>query len=198
MSTQMTDSQQTYSLLEKLKLYPEVVLDEVVNSQRDKLRNLFEQINNPKDDDDIGLMLEDLARNLLESQYLIFNRGRRRCKTGEIDLDFTVKKIEATLFHEFDYLLIVECKNWSKRAGSPELKVFRQKMMEVGAKVSIFFSKQGLTKPANDEVRDAWVVNKMIILVFDNKDLDRIINKSENLYKILNNKYLAVRTSSKE
>jgi hypothetical protein len=64
--------------------------------------------------------------------------------------------------------------------------------------VSIFFSKQGLTKPANDEVRDAWVVNKMIILVFDNKDLDRIINKSENLYKILNNKYLAVRTSSKE
>jgi hypothetical protein len=95
-------------------------------------------------------------------------------------------------------LLIVECKNWSKRAGSPELKVFRQKMMEVGAKVSIFFSKQGLTKPANDEVRDAWVVNKMIILVFDNKDLDRIINKSENLYKILNNKYLAVRTSSKE
>ncbi len=193
----MTDSQQTYSLLANLQLYPEAELDATVNSKREKLKNLFQQLNNPKDDD-IGLILEDLARHLLESRYLTFNRARRRCKTGEIDLDFTVRRIEATLFYEFDYLLIVECKNWSKKAGSPELKVFRQKMMEVGAKVSIFFSKQGLSKPANDEVRDAWVVNKMIILVFDNKDLDRIINKSENLYKILNNKYLAVRTSSKE
>jgi Holliday junction resolvase-like predicted endonuclease len=191
-------SQHDFSLYDRLRLYPELVLNETVNSQRDKLRNLLEQINNPKNNDDIGLMLENLARNLLESPYLKFNRERRRCKSGEIDLDFTVKKFPTTLFDEFDYLLIVECKNWNKKAGASDLRIFRDKMREVGAKVSIFFSKQGITQPANIVIRDSWLVDKQIMLGFDAKDLDRIINKSENLYKMLNDKYFAVRTSSKE
>jgi len=191
-------SQQDFSLYDRLRLYPEIVLDEVVNKERDKLKKLLDKTNHPQEGDNIGLILEALARTLLESPYLKCNRERRRCKAGEIDLDFTVKKFNTTLFEEFDYLLIVECKNWSKKAGAPDLRVFRDKIREIKSNIGIFFAKQGITRDANVLIRDAYLVDKIVILVFDAKDLDRIINQSENLYTILNEKYIAVRTSSKE
>lgn len=191
-------SKQNFSLYDRLRLYPDIVIDEAINDVKDKLQSLLEQTNYPKEGDDIGLTLEALSRILLESPYLRCNRERRRCKAGEIDLDFTVRKFPTTLFAEFDYLLIVECKNWGKSAGAPELRVFRDKIREVRSNIGIFFSKKGITKPAKVIIRDACLVDGIVILVFDANDLDRIINRSENLYKILHDKYLAVRTASKE
>jgi Holliday junction resolvase-like predicted endonuclease len=191
-------SKQNFSLYDKYRLYPDLVIDEAVNRVRGYLQILLERANQPETGDNIGLILESLARILLESPYLNCNRMRRNCKAGEIDLDFKVSKFPTTLFEEFDYLLIVECKNWGKKAGAPDLRVFCSKMREASSKVSIFFSKQGITKDAKVVIRDAWLVDKIIVLVFDIKDLDRIINQSENLYTILHEKYIAVRTSSKD
>ena len=189
---------QDVSLYDRLRLNPEIVIDETLNEVRSYLKILLERINTPEKDDNIGLILESLVRILLESPYLKFNRARRVCKAGEIDLDFTVKKFPTTLFEEFDIFLIVECKNWKVKPGAPELRVFRDKMREVGSKVGIFIAKQGVTKPSNTIVRDAWISEGIIIIVFDKTDLERIILKSENFYTILKDKYLSVRASSKE
>lgn len=194
----MNEPQQNFSFREKYQLYPDILIDEALHQVRHYLQILLERANQPETGDNIGLILESLARILLESPYLSCNQMRRNCKAGEIDLDFKVRKITATLFAEFDYLLIVECKNWSKKAGAPDLRIFCSKMREVGAKVSIFLSKQGITRDAKTVIRDAWLVDRIIVLVFDGKDLDRIINQSENFYTILHDKYIAVRTSSKE
>jgi Holliday junction resolvase-like predicted endonuclease len=194
----INDSPTELTLLDKLSLYPEIMLDETLNKSRSRLKDLLKKVDKPNPDDNIGLLLEEFARIFLESPYLKFNKDRRRCETGEIDLDFTVKRFQATLFYEFSILLIVECKNWKEKAGAPELRVFCSKMRNVSSKVGILFSRKGLTKDAKGIIRDAWLQDKIIVITFDYKDLDLIINGSDNVYTILNRKYLAVITASRE
>jgi Holliday junction resolvase-like predicted endonuclease len=186
------------TLFDKLKLYPEIVLDEAIHSSRVNLKDLLTRAKSPGEDDNAGLVLEELAKVLLESPYLKLNRERRRCETGEIDLDFTVKRFEATLFYEFSYLLIVECKNWTNKAGAPELRILCSKMRDVGANIGILFSKNGITRDAKGIIRNTWLQDKIVVITFNSKDLDQIINGSNNLYEVLSQKYLAVRTGSKE
>jgi Holliday junction resolvase-like predicted endonuclease len=190
------ESPQILTLLDKLKLYPDIVLDETIASSKTILQDLLARANNPGVNDDAGLILEELAKVFLESPYLKLNKERRRCENGEIDLDFTVKRFEATLFYEFSYLLIVECKNWSKKAGAPEIRVFCSKMRDVRSNVGILFSKNGITKDARRSIRDAWIQDKIVVIVLDFVDLDGVINGSYNLYEIITRKYLAVRTAS--
>lgn len=192
------DSLKDLTLFDKLRLYPEIVLDEALSKSRERLSDLLLRANDPGEADDPGLVLEELAKVLLESPYLKFNKERRRCETGEIDLDFTVKRFETTLFYEFSYLLIIECKNWSKKVGAPELRVFCSKMRDVGANIGIVFSKQGITKDAKGVIRNAWLQDKIVVITFDLKDLDQIINGTDNCYEVMHRKYLAVRTASKE
>jgi Holliday junction resolvase-like predicted endonuclease len=192
------DSPKDLTLFDKLRLYPDIVLDETIHKSKVLLKDLLERANNPGKDDNTGLVLEELAKVLLESPYLRLNRERRRCETGEIDLDFTVRKFETTLFCEFSYLLIVECKNWTNKAGAPELRVFCSKMRDVESNVGILFSKNGITRDAKGVIRNTWLQDRKIVIAFDSKDLEKIINGSNNLYEMFNQKYLAVRTASKE
>jgi Holliday junction resolvase-like predicted endonuclease len=186
------------TLRDKLTLYPEIVLDEIIEESRVQLKDLLDRVQTPRANDNAGLVLEELARSFLESPYLQLNKERRRCENGEIDLDFTVRRFEATLFYEFSYLLIVECKNWSKKAGAPEARVFCSKMRDVGATIGVIFSKQGVTKDATRIIRDTWRDSQSVVIVFDLKDLEEIINGSGNLYETIKRKYLAVRTASIE
>jgi Holliday junction resolvase-like predicted endonuclease len=186
------------TLRDKLTLYPEIVLDEIIEESRVQLKDLLDRVQTPRANDNAGLVLEELARSFLESPYLQLNKERRRCENGEIDLDFTVRRFEATLFYEFSYLLIVECKNWSKKAGAPEARVFCSKMRDVGATIGVIFSKQGVTKDATRIIRDTWRDSQSVVIVFDLKDLEEIINGSGNLYETISRKYLAVRTASIE
>jgi Holliday junction resolvase-like predicted endonuclease len=190
------DLLQILTLLDKLKLYPDIVLDETIASSKTTLQDLLARANSPGSNDDAGLILEELAKVFLESPYLKLNKERRRCENGEIDLDFAVKRFEATLFYEFSYLLIVECKNWSKKAGAPEIRVFCSKMRDVRSNVGILFSKNGITKDARRIVRDAWLRDEIVVIVLDFVDLDGVINGPYNLYEIIKRKYLAVRTAS--
>lgn len=197
----MTDDySKELSLFDKLKLYPDIVLDETLNKVKSDLEVLLDKIENPQQGENKGLILEELAKKLLTSPYLKFNRERRRCEAAEIDLDFTVKKIEATLFAEFSYLLIVECKNWDSKAPAKEIRIFCSKMREVGSTTAIFFSNKGITKDAKAIIRNAWIQDKIVVLVFDSKDLAKIIKDSDhnNLYDVLHKKFLAVVTSSRE
>ncbi len=192
------DISKDLTLSDKLKLYPDIVLDETLDKIRNNLKILLEKVIIPGEDDDPGLALEELAKTFLESPYLKFNGERRICETGDIDLDFTVRKFEATLFSEFSYSLIVECRNWSKKADAPQLKVFCSKMRDVSTNIGIFFSKQGITREAKGVIRNAWSENKIVVLTFDAKELDQIINRATNLYEVFNKKYLAVRMALKE
>jgi Holliday junction resolvase-like predicted endonuclease len=189
-------TEESLSLLDKLKLYPEIILDETIEKSRIQLKDLLDRVQTPRANDNAGLVLEELAKIFLESPYFQLNKERRRCENGEIDLDFTVKRFEATLFYEFSYLLIVECKNWSQKAGAPEARVFCSKMRDVGATIGVIFSKQGVTKDATRIIRDTWRDSQSVVIVFDLKDLEEIINGSGNLYKTISRKYLAVRTAS--
>lgn len=69
-------------------------------------------------------------------------------------------------------------------------------MRDVDANIGIFFATNGITKDAKQIIRNAWVKDKIVVITFDAKELDKIINKRGNFYEILNQKYLSVRTAS--
>jgi hypothetical protein len=192
------DFSKDLTLFDKLKLYPDIVMDESISVNRNDLQKLLDRVKSPGEGDNIGVLLEDLSKLFLDSPYLKFNCARRRCKTGEIDLDFTVKKFETTLFYEFSYLLIVECKNLKEKASASDLRTFCSKMRDVDSSVGIFFSKKGITKDAKGVIQDSWIRDKIVVIVFTLDDIEKIVGGSARLYEILNKKYLAVRTASTE
>jgi len=64
---------------------------------------------------------------------------QKKTSTGEIDLVFKVKRLERTLFDNFSYILIVECKNWESKVSTNELRSFADTTRETDATVGIFF-----------------------------------------------------------
>lgn len=195
----MTDESQEYlNWADQLKLYPSIEIDKVVGKIRDKLKCLLEDVTNETDKEGKGKLLEQLVKLLFESPYLRFKKERHRCEAGEVDLVFTVRRYEGTLFYEFSYFLIIECKNWSTKPGKVQVNDFLAKMRSTNSKIGFFISTEGVTRDAVRIIRDAWKVEKMAVLVFDGKDLKKIVESSINLFDLLEEKYLSVVTGSKE
>ena len=59
-------------------------------------------------------------------------------ETEEIDL-FIVNESEIPAFREEGPLILVECKNWSKKCGMDEFALFQSKMLNRGGRCTLGF-----------------------------------------------------------
>jgi predicted helicase len=114
--------------------------------------------------------------------------------TGEIDVAFTVKQINGTLFENLGDMLLVECKNWSVKVDKKEITDFIAKLSRVRANVGILFSRGEITTNAKDEIRAEWRQTGRIIIVITSVDLDKII-LGENLYDLLERRFYDAKLS---
>ena len=190
------------SLADQMRLYPEHVLDLAVSENIGRLRDLLQLIEDPgaevKTQKKKGDLLEDLGEVLLGSPYCKLHGRNVRTKTAELDLIFRVKKLQETLFGSFSDLLIIECKNWSAKMSTKEVRSLSTKMEEIKAKTGIIFSKQGVTGKDNTSdargfIRDCWRDKDQIIMVFDLKDLVSVIKNGKGLYSLLEERFHSVR-----
>ncbi|MEO1432559.1 MAG: N-6 DNA methylase [Cyanobacteria bacterium J06633_8] len=182
---------------------PQFVVEKCIYKIREELKKALKNIIDASDSKTKGSSLEDFTQMLFGSlDYCDFYKRNLRNATSEIDIIFTVNKIPATLFAEFSDLLIVECKNWNEPVGAKEIRIFSTKMDELDSKVGIIISSNGITgdkhyiKDARGAIRNIWLQSRKIILFFDLEDLKSIVNGTCNLYKILYQKYYAVKTMS--
>ena len=184
--------------LDDYKNYPERVFETIIRERRDEINSIIKKIRDASDTTSKGRLFEDLSEKLLTSPYMKVACRDYRYSTGEIDLAFNVKKYESTLFQSFPDLIIVECKNWNKKVGASEIRVFASKMAFVKTTIGFFMSKNGITGN-DDHVRDATGIVKEehgkgnIIILMKCDDIENILSKKLNLYKLLEKKYFKAR-----
>ena len=94
-----------------------------------------------------GRALEDLIVYLFELVPGISLSARNALNA------FQAEEIDVAFWNEgdpcglrlFDYILLVECKNWTARAGYPELALFNDKLRSRGRPLGIFVAAVGIT-----------------------------------------------------
>lgn len=123
-----------------------------------------------------GKLLEEVIKLLFRATPG-FGRVNTRLDNGiqEIDIAIDNRANELPWRDEGAYLL-GECKNWSSRCGSKEVRNFRDKLTTKYSRVrtGFLFAPGGLTKEAHEEARSHKAGTVLVILV-DGDDLEQWI-----------------------
>lgn len=119
--------------------------------------------------------------------------AKRNVKIENEELDIVVKNENEKIFWQrLGTPIIIECKNWTKPVGAPEVRNLIQKMREV--KTAFLIAACGITgeNGAQYEILEARK-NMKFILVFDLKDIEWIL-KGANPEEIVAERFYALWT----
>ncbi len=184
--------------LDYYKINPSIVYDMIFKDRRRPLGKMMKELSVTNDNNKKGKLYELLAEYIFSSFYLVpLDIGRAgRYSTGQIDVIFNVKRLEATIFHEFSDLMFVECKNWGNPVGVPEIGAFSTKLADNRVKVGIIFARSGVTgdikadfpKDGMGEIRRLCDRGQGLILVYTQQDILDIL-AGKNVYDQLVDRY---------
>ncbi len=161
-----------------------------------KLKKVEESFAPPgKDSLEKGKSLEDMVTYLFTSYKDYFDvRQHVPSRTSSIDIHLWFKPGDDPLLRKFGDEIIVECKNWQKPVGKPEINDLAGDMVSRKCKTGILVSRKGITgknfKDANGQ-RLVWYHsdNNLIILVLTFTDM-KSIEAGKNLIDLLKEKYV--------
>jgi hypothetical protein len=133
-----------------------------------------------------GRALEDLIVNLFELIPGIAVTARNTLnafRAEEIDVAFWNDGDPAGL-RLFDHIILVECKNWTARAGYPELAVFNDKLSSRGRPMGIFVAASGITgdpvaRTAAHEVLSRALQYGREIIVLTRREIEDLTDTDE-------------------
>jgi ActR/RegA family two-component response regulator len=147
-----------------------------------ELRAMWARVRTEPDRNRKGKYLEDLIELLFRATPG-FGRVTTRLDNGteEIDIKVENRSDDPTWKDEGAYLL-GECKNWSSKCGSNEIRAFRAKFSAKYNRVrtGFFFAPGGFTKEVHEDVRSHKEGTVLLILV-DDADLERWIAADDRL-----------------
>jgi len=134
-----------------------------------EFRALLENVRAAKTNDEKKKSLEDLAAKLLAPiEGLKVIRRDTRSSAEEVDL-FVRNDSELSFWRKVDTPFLVECKNWSKPIGAPEIRDLKGKMVNMGITSAFLICIKGITGSGHRdgllEVRDARKDGKFIVPV---------------------------------
>lgn len=154
-------------------------------------RKLIDTITTAQTNDEKGRSLEDLIQYLMERIPGIEVRGRDiQCDIEEIDLVLWNDRIDS-FFKAWEDIILIECKNWSKKVGASEVEWFIHKLRRRGITNGILIAAEGIT---GDARRAAGAIitealrEKIRVIVIDKSDLGSI-NNLENFRNMIKTKY---------
>ena len=110
--------------------------------------------------------------------------------TEEIDLVLWNDRIDA-FFRAWESIILIECKNWSKKVGASEVEWFIHKLRRRGLTNGILIASEGIT--GNEERATGALImealrEKIQVVVIDKSDLESITN-IENFCDMIKTKY---------
>jgi hypothetical protein len=150
-------------LVDKIKLYNRLYqrlfeTEETVraNYVRSRARDLLKQCDCEMPSFQRGKLLEELTELIFTSNNSLELIGKR-ISTGDEEIDLIIKNnIDRPFWMAFQLpTFFVECKNWSSKVGSKELRDFEGKMRNHAkfTKLGFFVSVGGFTKDVADEMK---------------------------------------------
>jgi hypothetical protein len=164
-------------------------------SQKKKISELYDQAIAVKDDPNLkGDLFEKVTKQIFELVPNIEFKGS--------DIDDGIEEIDIQLrnrnhehvWADFEGMIFVECKNWSKPVGSAEIDNFKCKLERNGLKIGIFIALKGVTGSPT-KLEGAWGAIKMHlqngykIVILDGKDLEDIF-RCKDVSETIDDKYV--------
>jgi hypothetical protein len=141
-----------------------------------------------------GKLLEQITSDLLSLVRGLEIR-ERNVNSGIEEIDIEVQNENAIgIWTEFERMIFVECKNWSDKVGSNEIRNFEGKLRNFWLHAGIFVAAKGFTGRNREDgavgqnklrFRQEW----FIIILLDGNDLDDILN-CQDISEKINEKWL--------
>lgn len=147
-----------------------------------------------------GKLLEELSRILFTNSLFDI---RRNCTTSTNEIDILVDWSENARvtginqsFSCFGDYFLCECKNYSKKVGVMYIGKFASLLESAKSPLGIIISWEGITGSNwNDGVglvKKLALSGRCNIIVIDKEDFARIHRKEVNIFKIVNDKFIAL------
>jgi len=154
----------------------------------EELLNRVQKASESDDNYSKRISLENLAQYLFSSIEGLYAKPSQRA--GPYELDGIITNISSHPFlRTLDTYIPIECKNWNEPIGSSEITQFIGKLSLFKCKFGILLSKKGLKENTVNELRkDASRRNEIYVLVFDEKDINLLI-EGKDLISLLIEKY---------
>lgn len=147
-----------------------------------------------------GILLEKLSRILFNNCLFEI---RHNCTTSTNEIDILVAWSENgrvtginQSFPCFGDYFLCECKNYANKVGVTYIGKFASLLESAKSSLGIMISWEGITGSNWDDgvglVKKLALSRRCNIIVIDKKDLDRIHHKEVNIFKIVNDKFIAL------
>jgi hypothetical protein len=129
--------------------------------------------------EDLIVYLFELLPGIILTQRNVLNAF----EAEEIDVAFWNDGDPAGL-RLFDHIILVECKNWTARAGYPELALFNDKLRSRGRPLGIFVAAAGITgdpasRTAAHEVLNGALREGREIIVLTRREIEDLFDTDE-------------------
>ncbi|MFJ6523562.1 restriction endonuclease [Streptomyces filamentosus] len=148
-----------------------------------------------------GKAFEDLLTYLFELVPGISATVRNQLdafSSEEIDIAFW-NEGDPNGLRQFDQIILVECKNWSKPVGASEVTIFSSKLEARGRPLGILVAASGITGEAGDLTAAHHILSRALgqkreILVVTRKEIEQLSDTDE-LVRLLKQKRLQLAVS---
>jgi hypothetical protein len=159
-----------------------------------RIAELVRNLEEPMAATEKGPALEDLVAEIFETEPG-FRVAERRYNIGDQELDLVVRNHVDDPFWQAlgSPLILVECKNWSSRVGTNELRNFETKLRDHPmARVGFFVALNGVTREATAALHRA-TREAYRIVVLTLADLNELVQEEISAIEWLTKKLSAVR-----
>lgn len=144
--------------------------------------------------DEKGDRFEVLVAYLLRTLGGYESRGQVQTLDGENDLLLRDVSDRPSVLGEY---VLVECKNWADPVGAPALKKFAQDVRSASCHSGIFVARSGITgtdhRDARYAVRKSYHRDGVVIMVLDDRDVQRVLMREVDLPDFLRSRYEQIR-----
>lgn len=149
-----------------------------------------------------GALLEKLSRILFDNSMF---EVRSNCTTSTNEIDILVAWSEHARsiainqgFPCFGDYFLCECKNYKTKVGVTYIGKFASLLDSVKSSLGIMISWEGITGRNWSDgvglVRKLVLSNRCKIIIIDKDDLARIHRKEVNIFKLINDKFIALQS----
>ncbi|MGH9954366.1 MAG: restriction endonuclease, partial [Nitrososphaeraceae archaeon] len=185
-----------YKSEEILSHAAEIVSQESVLGRKKAIQVLYDKALKAKKAFDKGRVLEEAISKLIE---LVPNLKvvRSRVYDGVHEVDLLVRNFNREgVWADFEGIIFVECKNWSKPVGSSEIDSFYAKLRNKHIKSGLFISIKGITGKKMEDARGQirlCLHDGYNIIIVNGKDIKEILNCKDVSAK-MDEKYIELYT----
>ena len=156
-------------------------------TQRNNLKNIWKRVTVETNNIRKGKLLEEFSKFLLSfDEGLEVESTNFRTKDEEIDI-LLKNKFEDPFWNQLNSpFIFAECKNWTSKVGSNEIKTFKGKLQDHGnlCRAGIFISVNGFTSSKDIEQIRVGAQDKILCLI-DGGDIQKFLDSKLSLKEFL-------------